>query len=151
MRLSARPVLGAFGHHHQNCQKNEHTSESSGKGRRRMLSNNSVNRSSDGEFGGNFVLCSRLSATPVLGAFGHHHKNCQKNLHTSERSRKGRRTRLSKNSVDSSSDGGAVSEIWWVFRALRLSARPVLGVFGHHHQNCQKSVHTSESSGESRR
>jgi len=148
LRLSARPVLGAFGHHHQNCQKNVHTSESSGKGRRRMLSKNSVNSSSDGEFGGYFVLCGRLSATPVLGAFGHHHQNCQKNVHTSESSGKGRRRILSKNSVNSSSDGESGG---YFVLCGRLSATPVQGASGHHHKNCQKNVHTSEISGKRRR
>jgi len=45
--------------------------------------------------GGYFVLSGRLSASPVLGAFGHHHKNCQKILRASESSGKSRRTSLS--------------------------------------------------------
>jgi len=61
------------------------------------------------------------TATPVLGAFGHHHQNCQKNVKTSESSRKSRRTRLSKNSVDCSSGGGAVREIWWVLQVVGIS------------------------------
>ena len=90
------------------------------------------------------LLGSRLDA-----GFQHHQK-CQKNVHTSKNSGKSRRTRLSKNSVDCSSDGRAVREILWVFRALHLSARPVLGAYGHHHQNCQKIVRASESSRKSR-
>jgi len=112
LRLSARPVLGGFGHHHKNCQKNVRTSESSVMGRRTRLSKNSVVCSSDGESVGYFVLYGRLSATPVLGAFGHHQQNCQKNVGTSESSGKDSRTRLSKNSVNSSSDSRAVREIW---------------------------------------
>jgi len=69
--------------------------------------------------GGYFVLCSQQSARRVLGGYGHDHQNCQKNVKTSESSGKSRRTRLSKNSVECSSGGGAVREIWWVFRALR--------------------------------
>jgi len=70
--------------------------------------------------GGSFVLCGRLSATPVLGAYGHHHQNCQKNVHTSESSGKDRRTRLSKNYVNCSSGGGAVGEFWWVLNLVGL-------------------------------
>jgi len=71
--------------------------------------------------GGYFVLNGQLSAGPELGAFGHHHKNCQKNLRTSESNGKSRRTRLSKNSVNSSSDSGAVRDIWWVLNLVGIS------------------------------
>jgi len=71
--------------------------------------------------GGYFVLCGWRSARRVLGSYGHNHENCQKNVKTSESSGKSRRTRLSKNSVDCSSGGGAVREIRWVFRALQLA------------------------------
>jgi len=150
LHLSARPVLGAYGHHHQKCQKIVRASESSRKSRRTRLSKKFVDCSSDGavvrEIWWVFRACGRLSAMPVLGAYGHHHQNCQKIVRASESSRKSRRTRLSKKFVDCSSDGGAVREIWWVFCALHLSARPVLGAYGHHHQKCQKIVRTSESS-----
>jgi hypothetical protein len=59
--------------------------------------------------GGYLVLCS--SANQVLGASGHHHLNYQKYVGTSASSGKSRGTRLSKNSVDCSSDDGAESEI----------------------------------------
>jgi len=115
---------------------------------------NSVDCSSDSAGGWEIWWVFRalhLSARPLLGAYGHHHQNCQKIVRASESSRKSR-TRLSKNSVDCISDGGVVREIWWVFRACgRLSAMPVLGTFGHHHQNCQKNVRVLMSSGKSRR
>jgi len=69
--------------------------------------------------GGYFVLCSRLSARRVLGGYGHNHENYQNNVKISESSGKSRRTTLSKNSVNCSSDGGAVREFWWVFCALQ--------------------------------
>jgi len=71
--------------------------------------------------GGYFVLCSRLSARRVLGAYGHNHENCQNNVKISESSGKSRRTRLSKNSVDCSCDGGAVREFWWVLNVVGIS------------------------------
>jgi len=71
--------------------------------------------------GGYFVLCSRLSARRILGAYGHNHENCQNNVKTSESSGKSRRTRLSKNSVDCSCDGGAVREFWWVLNVVGIS------------------------------
>jgi len=40
---------------------------------------------------------------------------------TSESSGKTRRTRLSKNSVDCSSAGGIVREIWWVLHVVDIS------------------------------
>ena len=146
--------MGALGHHHQKCQKIVRTSESSGKGRRTRRSKNSVDCSSDGGAVREIWWVFRalhLSARLVLGAYGHHHQKCQKIVRTSESSGKSRRTSLSKNSVDCSSDSGGGWEILWVFRALHLSARPVLGAYGHHHQNCQKNVRTSERSGKGRR
>ena len=71
--------------------------------------------------GGYFVLCSRLSARRVLGAYGHNHENCQNNVKISESSGKSRRTRLSKNCVDFSSGGGAVREFWWVLNEVGIS------------------------------
>jgi hypothetical protein len=62
-----------------------------------------------------------LTTVDCYSASGHHHENCQKNVHTPESSGKHRGTRLLKNSVDCSSDGGAVNEIWWVFGTVQLS------------------------------
>ena len=125
---SARQVLGAYGHDHENCQKNVKMSESSGKSRRTRLSKKFCRLQkrwwrSEGNLvgitcGGYFVLYGWCSARHILGAYGHDHENCQKNVKVSESNRKSRRIRLSKNSVDCSSAGGAVREIWWVFRAL---------------------------------
>jgi len=88
-----------------------------------------------------WVFCAlHLSGRPVMGALGHQDQKCQKIVRTSTSSEKSRSIRLSNNAVDCSSDGGAVREIWWVFHALHLSARPVLGAYGHHHQKYQKIV-----------
>jgi len=67
-----------------------------------------------------FVLFGWRSARRVLGVYGHNHENCQKNVKTSESSGKSRRIRLSKNSVDCSSGGGAVREIWWVLHVVGI-------------------------------
>ena len=68
------------------------------------------------------MICGRLSARRVLGAYGRrHHENYQNNVKTSESCGKSRRTRLLKNSVDSSSDGGAVREFWWVLNVVGIS------------------------------
>ena len=71
------------------------------------------------------MLSGQLSARPVLGAFGHHHKNSQKNVRVFESSGKSGRTRLSKNSVNSSRDGGAVGEIWRVLNLVGISCLAV--------------------------
>jgi len=71
--------------------------------------------------GGYFVLCGWRSARHILGAYGHNLENGQKNLKTSESSGKSRRTRLSKNSVDCSSGGGAARVIWWVLHVVGIS------------------------------
>jgi hypothetical protein len=58
-----------------------------------------------------FVFSRYLTTVDHYRASGHHHQNCPKDVLTSESSGKSRRTRLSKNSVDYSSDGGAGQEI----------------------------------------
>jgi len=73
------------------------------------------------------VLCGWLSAWCVLGAYGHHYQNCQKIVRASESSEKSRRTRLSKNSFDCSSSGGAVREFWWC-RSVCLLLVPLLRI-----------------------
>ena len=60
---------------------------------KKILSNAVAMVEQYGKSGGYFVPSGRLSARRVLGASGHHHQNCQKDMCTSESSGKGRRIR----------------------------------------------------------
>jgi hypothetical protein len=95
------------------------------------------------------LLFSRyLPTVDYYRASGHHHDNCQKNMHISESSGKSRRTRLSKNSFHCSSDGVAGHVIGWVLPAdvflLLDYYRPLQSFWPPPRQLSEKRAHIRE-------
>jgi len=122
---TTKPLLEAHGIHHNNRYRIVHTSQSTGN-RRRRLSKNSVNRRRDGGTASEirWVFLVLWVGFLLLGAFGRHHNNRQKIVHTRKCTGNIRVSRL--NSANRRRDGGVVRVIRSAFLGLWVSFR-VLG------------------------
>jgi hypothetical protein len=148
---TTRPLLGAFGQHHNNRQITVHTRESIGKRRVTRLSKDTWDWRRVGgavsEIRWGFLglwVGSRdwATSTWLLGGFDHLHNNRQKVTQIRKSIGMRRGTRLSKYSFDWSRDGGTVSDIGgYIFLGFRVFDynRPALGAFGQHHNKDRKS------------
>jgi len=148
-------LLEALGTHHNNRYKIVHTLQSTGNIRRTGLSNNSVNRRRDGgivsEIRWEFLVPG--VGFLLLGAFGRHHNNGRKIVHTRRGIGKMGLSRLLEDSVNRRRDGGVVWEISCAFlgaSGFGLHLTCYWEVFGHQHNNRQNIEHARRSTGKIR-